>query len=99
MIGAILNGILQFFINVMTLLLAPIDAFIYNALPSFTPALMSINAVIDYVINVIGFAINASGISDVALELIVVYYTFTIGGTLAFAVVKLIIKWYNALKP
>ena len=99
MIGKILSAIFGVIIYLINLLLAPLDLIIDNALPSLSNALTSINSLFDYIISVIGFAINASGLSDISLALIVAYYTFVIGGTFSASVVKLALRWYNALKP
>lgn len=99
MIGKILSAIFELVIGLVNLLLSPIDSLITSNMPVLSNALDSINAVFDYIISVIGFAINASGLSDVAISLIVAYYVFVIGGTFSVSVVKLALRWYNALKP
>lgn len=99
MIGKILSGIMGLIISLVSVVLAPIDAIISSTLPSVSSALDSFNALINYIINIIGYTINASGLSDISLSLIVAYWTFVIGGTFSISVVKLAVKWYNALKP
>lgn len=99
MIGKILSGIFKLIIKLVNLLLLPIDTLISNTLPSLDSALTAFNNLIDYVINVIGFCVNASGLSDISITLIVAYWTFVIGGTLSVSLVKLALKWYDKLKP
>lgn len=99
MIGAIINGIFNLVIALINVILSPIDLLISSSLPSLDSALSSFNSLIDYIITVIGYGINASGLSDISLSLIVTYYTFVIGGTFSISVVKLAIKWYKALVP
>lgn len=99
MIGKILNGVLQFVINTVTLLLTPIDNLITTNFPSLDNALSSINSFINYIISVIGYAIDASCLTDVVLLLVVGYYSFTIVLSVSTYVIKLILKWYKALVP
>ena len=99
MIGAILSGIFKLIISLTTFLLSPIDAIITATLPSLDNALNAFNSLIDYIITIIGYAIDASGLSDLSIGIVVAYWTFVIGGTFSVSVVKLALKWYNTLKP
>lgn len=98
MIGKILNGLMSFVISMVTTLLSPIDNFITLNLPGLDTALGHINSFIDYIISIIGYVIDASMLTDVALGMIVAYYTFALTATLFMSVIKLTIRWYNALK-
>lgn len=80
-------------------LLTPIDALISSGLPSIANGLNAFNSLIDYIITIIGYVVDASGLSDISIALIVGYWTFVIGTTLYLSVVKLALKWYNAIKP
>lgn len=99
MIGKLLNGLLKFVISGITIILSPLDNYILNNLPSLNDALTAINSMINYVINFIGYVVDLSGLTSVALLLIIGYYTFAIGGTLLASGVKLVIKWYKAIVP
>lgn len=99
MIGKILSGILSFIISLVNIVLTPLDLLITHNLPSLNASLTAINALIDYIINIIGYVVNASCLSDVAIAMIVAYYTFSITATFSASVVKLALKWYNAIKP
>ena len=99
MIGKLLSGIFKLIIGLVSVLLSPIDAIISSTLPDLSSALNSVNSFIDYIISIIGYVIDASCLSDIALALIVTYYTFVIGGTFSVSVVKLALKWYDKLKP
>lgn len=99
MIGKILNGIFSLVIGLVTVLLAPIDALISSLLPDLSNALTYVANLFSFVNGVIGYAIDASGLSDISIALIVSYYTFTIGSTMAISTVKLALKWYNMIKP
>lgn len=99
MIGKILSGLIKFAISLITVFLSPIDNFIEANIPQLDNALNAITALIDYIINCIAYVIDASGLTPLALFMIVGYYTFAILGTLSASVVKLLIKWYKAIVP
>lgn len=99
MIGKLLNGIFKLVIGLVTTLLAPIDTLIENSIPALSDGLNAVNSVIDFAINSLGYVIDLSGLTDIAIFLIVGYWTFSITSTLAISVVKLAIKWYQALVP
>lgn len=99
MIGKFLNAIFSLVIGLVSIVLAPIDVVIDNLLPDLSNALTYVANLFSFVNGVIGYAVDASGLSDISLTLIVSYYTFTIGSTLAIASVKLALKWYEKLKP
>lgn len=99
MIGKILSGIFGLVISLVNILLAPIDALITSALPDLSNALDKVSSFFSYINSIIGYAINASGLSDISMALIVSYWVFVIGGTFSISVVKLALKWYEKLKP
>lgn len=99
MIGKILTGIMSLIIGLVNVLLSPIDLLIQNALPDVSSALTAFNSLIDYVINFLGFCVDATGLSSTAISLIIIYYSFSLVVPLTVYTVKLAIKWYNALKP
>lgn len=99
MIGKLLSGIFGLVISLVNVLLSPIDAIISEALPDLSFALDNISSFFSYINGVIGYAIDASGLSDISISLIVSYWVFVIGGTFSVSVVKLALKWYEKLKP
>lgn len=99
MIGKLFSFILDMIISLISVILSPIDSLIASALPSVDSALSSIAGLFSYVSGVIGYVVDASGISDVALALIVSYWTFVLTSTISVAVVKQALSWYKALKP
>lgn len=99
MIGALLSGLFGLVISLINLILAPIDALIASLLPDLSNALSYVANLFTFVNGVIGYAIDASGLSDISITLIVSYYVFVISGTFSASVVKLALKWYDKLKP
>ena len=98
MINAILTGIFNVIIALVNIILAPIDLAIAAALPELDQALSSIGSMFDVVNGVVGFVISASGLSDVAIDLVIAYWVFALTVPLTFNSIKLAIKWYNNLK-
>ena len=98
MINANLTGIFNVIIALVNIILAPIDLAIAAALPELDQALSSIGSMFDVVNSVVGFVISASGLSDVAIDLVIAYWVFALTVPLTFNSIKLAIKWYNNLK-
>lgn len=99
MIGKILSGLMNFIISLVSLITLPIDNLISQHLPSVESALSTVGNFFNYIIGVIGYAIDFSCISDVALALIVSYWTFVLMATPATSLIKSALKWYDKLKP
>lgn len=99
MIQALLSGIFKLVINLLNILLSPIDSLISSTLPDLSTALNAFNSLIDYIISVIGFAVDMSGLSSTAISLIIIYFSFILLSRPVVYVVKLALKWYNTLKP
>ncbi len=99
MIGKLLSGLFDLIIGLVNVLLAPIDLAISAALPDLSNALNSIASFFDYITTIVGYAVDASGLTDVSMALIVSYWVFVLTGSLSINLFKSAIKWYNALKP
>lgn len=99
MIGKLLSGLFDLIINLVNVLLTPIDLAIAAALPDLSNALNSIAGFFDYITSIVGYAVDASGLTDVSMALIVSYWVFVLTGSLSINLFKSAIKWYNALKP
>lgn len=99
MINAILKGIMSLIINLVELLLAPIDLAIGAALPDLSTALSSVGQYFGLALQNVGFAVSLTGLSSTAISLIVLYWTFKLTLPITFHTIKLAIKWYDKLKP
>lgn len=99
MIGKLLSGLFDLIINLVNVLLTPIDLAIAAALPDLSNALNSTASFFDYITTIVGYAVDASGLTDVSMALIVSYWVFVLTGSLSINLFKSAIKWYNALKP
>lgn len=99
MINAILTGIFKLIIGLVSIILAPIDLLITNALPSLDNALTGVANFFTYIGSSIGWVISLTGLSSETLSLIVLYFTFKLTAPMLFYMIKLALSWYNKLKP
>lgn len=99
MINAILTGIINIILFLVNLILLPIDALISTLLPDLSNALTSVAVMFDYALSYIGFAIDMTGLSDLAIGLIVSYWVFKLSAPLVVSTVKTALNWYRTLKP
>lgn len=99
MINAILTGIFKLIIGLVSIILAPIDLLITNALPSLDNALSAVASFFTYIGSSIGWVISLTGLSSETLSLIVLYFTFKLTAPMLFYMIKLALSWYNKLKP
>ena len=99
MINALLTGIFKLIIGLVSVILAPIDLLITNALPSLDNALTAVANFFTYIGSSIGWVISLTGLSSETLSLIVLYFTFKLTAPMLFYMIKLALSWYNKLKP
>lgn len=99
MIGKILSGIFKFFTIVISALLSPIDNLITSALPDLSNALNAVSAFFQLALRSIGWVISLSGLSSNVIGLIVAYFAFKLTAPMLFYFIKLVLAWYNRLKP
>lgn len=99
MINAILTGIINLIISLVSLILLPIDALILSVLPDLSNAFTAIGSFLNIISSGIGWAVSLSGLSSATISLIVAYWTFTLTAPMLFYMIKLALAWYNRLKP
>lgn len=99
MINAILTGIINLIVGLVSLILAPIDNLILSALPDLSNALTAIGNFLNLISTSIGWAVSVTGLSQETLSLIVMYFTFKLTAPMLFYMIKLALSWYNKLKP
>lgn len=95
----IITAILWLIINLIKVILLPIDALISGVLPSLDSAFTAIASLLTTIGSAIGWAISLSGISTMAIGLIVAYYVFALTVPLSVWLIKLVVGWYDKLKP
>lgn len=99
MINAILTGIMNLIIGLVSVLLTPIDLAIQAALPDLASAISAVGSYFQLALQNIGFAISITGLSSTAISIIILYYTFKLTVPITFSTIKLAIKWYDKIKP
>lgn len=98
MINAILKGIFSLILNLVSLLLYPINALITAAIPNLDKAFATIENVFNTMFNYVGWALDAAMINSETVSLIIATLTFRLTLPLAVNTIKLAIKWYDKLK-
>lgn len=99
MINAILQGIISVITSLVNFIIAPIDNLIASALPSLDSAFSAIGSFLNLCVSAIGWVISLLGLNSNVISLIVIYYGFALSVPLVVYIIKLAVKWYNALKP
>ncbi len=99
MINFILNGIFNLVINLVNIILTPIDALISTFLPDISSALVAIGNFLELCLQYISWAISLTGLSSNTLNLIVAYFTFKLTVPFMISTVKSALKWYKAIVP
>lgn len=98
MINAILTGIFNVIISLVSVILSPIDTVISTYLPDLANGLSAIGQLFATIGTSIGWAISLTGISSECISLIVTYYVFKLTVPMLFYLIKLALSWYNKLK-
>lgn len=99
MINALLTGIFNVIISLVSVILSPIDTAIQAALPDLANALSAIGQLFATIGISIGWGLSLTGISSECISLIVMYYVFKLTMPIAFSLIKSALAWYNKLKP
>lgn len=98
-----INLLLTAFFNVLTtlvnFLLAPINLLIVNIFPNLNDALLSISSLFDLISTYMDWVIDLSGLTPLAINVLIAYWTFKLTVPLTVYVVKVAIKWYHYLIP
>lgn len=98
MINAILTGIFNVVISLVSVILSPIDTLISTYLPDLANGISAIGQLFSTIGTSIGWAISLTGISSECISLIVTYYVFKLTVPMFFYLIKLALAWYNKLK-
>ncbi len=99
MINALLNGIMNMIIGLVSVLLKPIDLLIEQFLPDLGNAMNMFSSMLNYIGDFLVWAVSWLGLNATVRGLIVAYYTFVLTVPLLVATIKLALKWYDKLKP
>lgn len=99
MINSILTGILNFVFNLVTTILEPIERIIAENAPQIDTALNAFSDLLDYIIAFLGFAVDLTGLSPVAMYLIVTYLVFALTWPIIVWIIKVVVKWWHMLVP
>lgn len=99
MISILLNVFLNFVLVVCRLIMLPIDAIISEYLPDVSNMFDSVSRLFDLASDYLSWVINLSGLSNLAIQFIILYFGFKLTVPLSVHVIKFVIKWYQAIMP
>ena len=98
MIIKILSGIFKIIMKLVAVLLSPIDNLITQFLPGFSDVLGFVSNAFNLVGQFFGWILDATLINSEVIAFIITVITFRLTVPLLVSAIKLIVKWYNALK-
>lgn len=98
MIQAILTGVFKLVINLVSLILTPIDLAISSALPGVSNALNMVSSFFTWLTDAVVWVWSWLGFSSIVTSLFVGYLVFKYTVPFAIHTVKLAIQWYDKLK-
>lgn len=95
----VLNFIIRFISNVANIFIEPILNKIDSFIPNIDPFVSTITNALDFILDYCNYIIDFSLIPKPVLILIITSIIFRIVVNNSTFVTKLILKWYNILKP
>lgn len=98
MINAILTGVFNVIISLVSVILSPIDSIISSYLPDVSNGISAIGQLFATIGTSIAWGISLVGIGSECIALIVTYYVFKLTVPILFYLIKLALSWYNKLK-
>ena len=98
LLNSFLQLILNFVINIVNIILLPIDLLINTFFPDFSNLITFISNALNVALNYIGWVIDSIGLDNITLVFLIDYLIFKLTIPLQAYVVKLAVKWYNNLK-
>lgn len=98
MINSLINGIMDFIIYLIDIILIPLDLLIESLLPDISNVISYISSFFIYIGNLVPWVISYFGLNQEILSLIVLYFTFKLTAPITVRTIKMAVKWYNVLK-
>lgn len=99
MANAIIKALFKLLMKLVVIVLTPLDLLIKNLLPDLSNVLAKVNSFFDLLIDYASFGVSYLGLTTETLSIITLLLTLILTIPLAVHVIKLAIKWYNALMP
>ena len=96
--NSLFNGILDFVIKIIQIVLIPIDSLISSSLPGFDNFLSNVTQFFTYCLGAIGWVIDSLFVPRDVISMVCVYLVFKLTISLSTYTIKFALKWYRALK-
>lgn len=98
MFNILLQGVVKFVSQVASALIQPIATMILNLFPSVSQPLSYVSGFLNYLKQFVPFAFSYLGLTAEVKAILISLATSLITIPIAVHVIKLAIRWYNALK-
>lgn len=99
MINAILSGMLSLVIDLVDVILLPIDTLINQFLPDLATAIHTVEQFFDYILSFIPWICSWINFPSWFVTFVIAYFTFKLTVPLGVHTVKVALAWYDKLKP
>lgn len=99
MTGALLTGLINFVINLVSVILLPLDTALNNLLPSFSNALTLFGNFIDNILNIIPWVLSWFHIPYELLVFVCGYIVAKSTISLMVHELKIALAWYRKIMP
>lgn len=95
----LVNGLLDFFISIFTIITSPIQSIIDSYMPVFNEFAENIGPVFDMINDWIPFIRDLTFVPFWAWQILVSYFIFKVTVTLVVNIISLVIQWWSSLVP
>lgn len=99
MINALFTGLFNLIINLVGVVLKPIDIIITSIFPDMSVVFNSLGGFFSFISDGLGWAVSFTGLSQESIQMVVMFYGFKLTAPVAFSAIKSALKWYKTLKP
>lgn len=99
MVNALLKGLLNFIISLISVVMAPLDTALNTLLPSFSDVLTLFGNFIDRILSIIPWALSWFHIPTALLSFVCLYLIAKITISVGVHEIKLALAWYRKLMP
>lgn len=96
---AIFFGLFNLFFAIISLVLLPFQAIITATFPNVDGAMVYVTNFLSYIADYIDLALSWTFLSTTAIQLVIVYYSFTLVIPLLIYPLKMVVQWFRSLKP
>lgn len=94
----IINGLVFLVLNLITIILLPLDLLINQFIPDMSSYTQAIIDLFDLITSYVGWFLNAIGLNGALIAFIIAFWTFKLTTPAIAWAFKLVFKWWRAIK-